>query len=1238
MAKQEEPSQQQEVTTEPPVSKDDATLENNKLLKQYSPLFNTLDYLFGGNESEELVTSLLSDLGSGKGLFEMGFTMSVKVLWFGIRHPGHTITLLQMNNNKDVFQDKEFQREILENENTWKFVSTIGSSLPLIGVAMRQFGINEFEEGNILDQESLKHLGAALKDPESQKLLKEMAILNTTELPDKNNQIVIKALELMERDNVREYFATKKEVLRNYILQTMQGNIEATLNLKQDSVELQNKIRTALNLPITPQGNDIIQQLLDQQKESQKLQSEIRVALKLNGQVDNNLSPGERIKDIVEKLNSVEDLKLKEKITRLMALEGNINATLTEINKSQDAKLNNQVKQLMELEWQLNNGSLHDTLTYYGLNAEDLNKMTDIVPMMMNQPAILKEIYQNFSTGNYIGIARATLTSAESEPGIQQYFKENQKLFARVIEKVIEQTPSLQGYNLSGNIYEIVPTLLEHPKELANILRLYEGSNTIEAGEEFIKLAMKDERLRGFFVQNKMVAKGVMNQAGLEAYGVGDEVLDVVDTLMKSANMEKFPVIIDFYKQGKWNELVIETCRMIENDQEFNNYLKTNSDNFAKIFSAAIDKMPEIQSYLGDADVGKVLSSVIKDPRSIRELVEGYDQYQKTGSRVALAAAGTRFIVAKTFDYDFRQALYGAASGWLFGSGVDKQSVVNKITAGLNGLEPEERINLNDFARAAIDIAGISDVRKRAELTDSLAKNNLFNGMTISGNETPIILTNLDINRNKFVNSKLDNVRFKNCKLTWVSFTGATFNDVSFEGSEIDGYTLNSLIPALKAGNISLEGVRIVGNLPIGLDLADVDLRGADLSGVTSMKGINLTGADLRGATLPDKEGVLEQAYNLDKARLDKGVLTDTMLKAQEQVIASDIAANFNDLTTTEKTALENKIQELYRNNTGFKAVITATPSNFMQNMTLPLKTDGYSHVSDYRNKTANMLDLIYHYRFNPNNLEIALAAHSIADQITTELFGEGNNRGQDGLLIRQMVAESLFSAIRDNPDVTLQMIMQSDYFDEMVTAMTEDIRAATKYTTAGLATGGIYLPKEVAENGLVTKLTTHFNDAHRFSKAEMEQIHAIADTVGSNLFNAGAQSDRKQDVDFILDGIKEVVAELKKEKGGDDVAEMLGQQREKIAGKVEKGYLYNAYTGLTQIYQDASSYTTAGLATGGIYLKEEVAKGQDILTKVKEEFAKVLTENQNLKSTKPTTNLATQQETKTKGNSTTRT
>ncbi len=165
--------------------------------------------------------------------------------------------------------------------------------------------------------------------------------------------------------------------------------------------------------------------------------------------------------------------------------------------------------------------------------------------------------------------------------------------------------------------------------------------------------------------------------------------------------------------------------------------------------------------------------------------------------------------------------------------------------------------------------------------------------------------------------------------------------------------------------------------------------------------------------------------------------------------------------------------------------------------------------------------------------------------------------------------------------------MINSENLPELVSELATDINKKTKYTTVGLVSGGIYLPERAITEETVSKITKQMHDSYKFSKAELEEIHELAQGIGHNLFSGGEKGKRKEDTILIFESLKEVISEMKKEYGGIEVADILKEKRAELIGKVDAGYFSVTRTGLTKEYYQNTSYTTVGLASGGVYLDQ---------------------------------------------------
>lgn len=841
-------------------------------------------------------------------------------------------------------------------------------------------------------------------------------------------------------------------------------------------------------------------------------------------------------------------------------------------------------------------------LEQYGLAREDLPQIAQIFPILLDKPKELQEVFTDFKEGNYTEMVKKLIVLGGETPEIKQYLTGNKELFVKVLNHSLKQSPALSEVNIEDDLYNILPALLNHPKELTDIVTLSEQGKYGEVGKKFFDLIQSDPSIKEYFLNNaskfKQISEKIM---GLGVYGVKDEVSKIFDVLLAKDSQPKIKELLDLYEDGNWNELIKSTCKFMEDDPAFNQYIQENKGNFSKIITAVIDKAPAIKTYTSGANVGDIAAAILKDPKSIRELVESYEN----GIAATVYTLGKKVL----FDSEFRAALATAATGWLLGEG-GKQQLVDGIKQELSARGPSDKlVNLSDFVQKfGKDVVGDNEQQKQ-KLAELTGRNTLFDGVRIGDSYGDRLkLENLEIKGLTFVNSNIENVSFKGSVFQSVSFTGASFSNVDFTGATIDGDTLRSMTDSLKKGNISLDGAILVG------DLSGMSLRGANLIGVTSMRDVNLKDADLSNATLPAQPSLLlTETYNLDKAKFTEGVVSqeialeqkDNVITKAVEKIAEKANENKEVMTAEQKDQLVYKLRELSKDSSEVgayvKEVLELTPSDIITS-NFPIGTSKLSNVFDYLNKTSDLMTILYNHKDNPEMLKDSITANLMADKVTEKLFGLGANRGQDGIMIRQMMQQVVKDFRQENSDINVAQVGEINA-DKFLTDIADELRSKSKYTTAGMLTSGIYLPKEVFNDSLINAFKVKMNDAlgqHKFNDNEAEIIRSMADRIGANLFGVGSTTNRKADTDLIHQNLKNAFYQIKLENNNADLSGFLQQNLESMVGTVEKGWTSTNRTGLTKLYFENANYTSAGLISGGIYLDPAKVGTNDFIKSAK--------------------------------------
>ena len=413
----------------------------------------------------------------------------------------------------------------------------------------------------------------------------------------------------------------------------------------------------------------------------------------------------------------------------------------------------------------------------------------------------------------------------------------------------------------------------------------------------------------------------------------------------------------------------------------------------------------------------------------------------------------------------------------------------------------KSRIKLAELITQTAD--SLKDTTRLLEKPEPITNPLSFDHVYIVGEQSdPLNFESLDIKDISFINSKLENVSFANSTFTNVSFVSATFSNVDFSGATIDAATLRSMINSIKTSKIPLDGITISGDLS-GIDLSGISLKNADLSRVTNVNNVNLEGTDLTGAHFSDTlKEQLKETYNLEQAIFTPNILPQNIISEQKsRVIEKTVDCIDNKatslkepMTKEQKKALAIKIKDLTQDSSTSivksyikkvlektQAVITAALSENR----FPATSDNptISHVADYLDTTGSVMTLLYKNKTSPEAIELMVIATKIADNITKKLFGEGKNRGKDGLIIREMLQEIIGELLKENFALNADTLSSiENMVGDKNNGFTKIFYDNSNYTLAGLLfTGGIWLNEEKlkkndVKNLIKTKIISHLN------------------------------------------------------------------------------------------------------------------------------------------------------------------
>ncbi|MBY0533710.1 MAG: pentapeptide repeat-containing protein [Rickettsiaceae bacterium] len=1154
----------------------------NDFKKKYSGVLKTVDYMLSG-KGQKLMDGLLEDYAPSNPKRKPGLSVGsvFKIIGFAFRNPrtiGNLITLAR--NYTEITNNQTFQQEVLKSDNTWKFVQTVGERLPKIGKVLANMNFPEFKENSILDTKSLTKLSTILTDSDSLASLKQI-VINFKDPASNQNKNINQIFDLMIKSpGFKTYMQEKGDSLTAYIVKTAKSQIDkdesghTKTQLKKYGIELKDLDSIAQIVPV----------LLNNPESLKKFYNSF-----------NNGDYTTLAKDLLE--------MSKNNPAVGKYLESNKNLFVGVINASVAATP--------------------------GMNGYNIKgELYPLLPHLFRHPDTMIKIVEDYEKGNSKEATQKILGLIAKDDGLKQYFKENSKNLQDLITSSVtqyiasdtllnqlprtkersEEAPTellgnkLEKYGIKiedlSKITEIVPILLDRPEDLEKFYNNFNKGDYTALAKDLLKMSEDSPAIKDYWDRNQDIFKGVItnvvkNTPILEKYELNGELLELFGPLLTSKNASQVKVMVEKYQKSDWPGIAIDFCKMIETDPEFKKHLDNNKGNLGKIVQAVVDNIPYVKQFTGDMKIDALVANILKDPQGLRE---GIESYQKGGKGMVWGLA--KLGVAKVLDSEFRGAVFKAAGTWLLGDGSLKQQVVDRIAK----LEPSEsRNNLNDLTKETIKLLDNGSEEQISQLEDLVKKNQLFSNITIKDSFNEVLkMENMDISES-FVNSTFENVSFKGSKFTNSSFLNASFKNVDFSGAEIDGTVLASMELQLQKNPKLLKGVKIVGDIPPGTNLSGVDFSDVNLSEVTSMKGVNIKNTELLDAVLPSKT-IFESAYNLQNARMPKGYVTEEMIaNNQDKVINLMLDAMEIKNNAPLDPKFREKIVEIYKSDTPIGKKMREDLSNDPQIITqggFPKTVQ--NHYSELAT-AASAITVLYDSRNDVASIEPKLYANIIADKISENLFGKGDNRGNDTILIRNIVNKACSNFLKANPYATIQDdVLESPRFDNMVKEITEQIRAVSKYTSIGLVSGGIYLPKTSATPELIDSVTKNIKHNVGFNKDELAQIQNLTNLIAKNLFGNGAISSRAPDTAMIMETLVETFKELKKENKNVDITGIIEANAKKLAGEVDAGYFSTTRTGLTELYYKNSTSTTVGLVSGGIYLDKQTILGSPFKSNLK--------------------------------------
>ncbi|QCS24316.1 pentapeptide repeat-containing protein [Rickettsia parkeri] len=187
-----------------------------------------------------------------------------------------------------------------------------------------------------------------------------------------------------------------------------------------------------------------------------------------------------------------------------MSLTGNIISALNDpsfklkdilVEQSKGGLFDNLITGVLEQDAK-NIQTIKQQLINYGLEANDVTKLTSIMPILLDQSESLKKVFRDFIQGDYTGMAKELIALTKDNPEIKKYLNNNREIFASILDKTLVEIPGINNLD-KKEVYNVLPSMLNHPNELVKVIEEVEKSNYREAASAIYTLVQKTNYLEG---------------------------------------------------------------------------------------------------------------------------------------------------------------------------------------------------------------------------------------------------------------------------------------------------------------------------------------------------------------------------------------------------------------------------------------------------------------------------------------------------------------------------------------------------------------------------------------------------------------------------------------------------------------------------------------------------------------------------------------------------------------------
>lgn len=229
---------------------------------------------------------------------------------------------------------------------------------------------------------------------------------------------------LNEIPKIKEVFDTLNDPNQGLMIA-----IEKTLEMTKDNKELRDFFANNKEfLPNAALG------IIENNPDLQKITKDYNFDKQMLNIVGEMMSKPEMAHDIMLDVNKGDYMSVTNSL--ILALnDPSFKLKDTLAQQSKDGLFDNLFKGVVDVDAK-DSGVIKQQLENYGLQAEDVVKLSKVMPLLLDKPESLQKVFSSFVKGDYTGIAKELITLTKDNPEIQQYLNDNKRIFAKVGVKV----------------------------------------------------------------------------------------------------------------------------------------------------------------------------------------------------------------------------------------------------------------------------------------------------------------------------------------------------------------------------------------------------------------------------------------------------------------------------------------------------------------------------------------------------------------------------------------------------------------------------------------------------------------------------------------------------------------------------------------------------------------------------------------------------------------------------------